>query len=120
MKVSNRQGIGAAIIPIAPGQERDLWGSARHIKSEHAGPVSRAGLILALQMISDAVENISDVEGALDFIEPVFSYQVVAARPEQILRTVMTALTEGNIEPAIDWFDEHFAFQRLWQPPKED
>jgi hypothetical protein len=71
--------IGAAIIPIAPGQERDLWGLARHIKSEHAGPVSRAGLILALQMISDAVENISDVEGALDFIEPVFSAQVAVS-----------------------------------------
>jgi hypothetical protein len=71
--------IGAAIIPIAPGQEFDLWSLARCIKSGHAGPVSRAGLSLALQMISDAVANISDVAGALDFIAPVFAYQVAVS-----------------------------------------
>jgi hypothetical protein len=71
--------IGAALIPIAPGQETDLWNLARRIKSAHAGPVSRAGLTLALQMISDAVGNISDVAGALDFIEPVFAYQVAVS-----------------------------------------
>jgi hypothetical protein len=71
--------IGAAIIPIAPGQEFDLWSLARCIKSEHAGPVSRAGLSLVLQMISDAVANISDVAGALDFIAPVFAYQVAVS-----------------------------------------
>jgi hypothetical protein len=71
--------IGAAIIPVSSGQERDLWSLARHIKSEHTGPVSRAGFTLALQMISDAVVNISDVDGALDFIEPVFAYQVAVS-----------------------------------------
>src|ERR1700730_18647601 len=65
--------IGAAIIPVAPGQELDLWSLARSIKLEHAGPRSRAGLTLALQMISDAVAEISDVDGALDFIEPIFA-----------------------------------------------
>jgi hypothetical protein len=77
--------IGAAIIPITPGQEPDLWSLARRIKSEHAGPVSREGLILALQMISDAVANISDVESALDFIEPVFAYQVAVSNIGEIL-----------------------------------
>jgi len=79
--------IGAAIIPIAPGQEPDLWSLARRIKSEHAGPVSRAGLTLALQMISEAVANISDVEGALDFIEPVFAYQVAVSNIGELLYT---------------------------------
>jgi hypothetical protein len=77
--------IGAAIIPIAPGQEFDLWSLARRIKREHAGPVSRAGLTLALQMISDAVANLSDVAAALDFIEPVFAYQVAVSNVGELL-----------------------------------
>jgi hypothetical protein len=77
--------IGAAIIPIAPGLEPDLWSLARRIKSEHAGPVSREGLILALQMISDAVANIADVQSALDFIEPVFAYQVAVSNLGELL-----------------------------------
>jgi hypothetical protein len=77
--------IGAAIIPIAPGQEFDLWILARHIKSAHAGPVSRPGLTLALQMISDAVANISDVRSALDFIEPVFAYHVGVSNVGELL-----------------------------------
>ena len=78
--------IGAAIIPVAPGQELDLWSLARRIKSEHAGPRSRSGLTLALQMISDAVAEISDVDGALDFIEPVFAYQVAVSNVGELLR----------------------------------
>jgi hypothetical protein len=85
--------IGAAIIPIAPGQELDLWNLARRIKSEHAGPRSRAGLTLALQVISDAVAKISDVEGALDFIEPVFAYQVAVSNIGELLC--------GGKEPAV-------------------
>jgi hypothetical protein len=85
--------IGAAIIPIAPGQEFDLWSLARHIKSEHAGPVSRAGLTVALQMISDAVANISDVADALDFIEPAFAYQVAVSNIGELL--------SASKEPAI-------------------
>jgi hypothetical protein len=77
--------IGAAIIPVSPGQERDLWSLARRIKSEHTGPVSRPGFTLALQMISDAVANISDVDGALDFIEPVFAYQVAVSNIGELL-----------------------------------
>jgi hypothetical protein len=57
--------IGAAIIAIAPEWGGDLWSLARRIKSEHAGPASRVGLTVALQIISDAVANISDVEDAL-------------------------------------------------------
>jgi len=68
--------IGAAIIPVAAEQGLDLWDLARYIKAEHAGPTSRAGLTAALQMISDAVANMSDIESALDFIDPVFAYQV--------------------------------------------
>jgi hypothetical protein len=78
--------IGAAIIPVAPGQELDLWSLARSIKLEHAGPRSRAGLTLALQMISDAVTEISDVDGALDFIEPIFAYQVAVSNVGELLR----------------------------------
>ena len=78
--------IGAAIIPVAPGQELDLWSLARSIKLEHAGPCSRAGLTLALQMISDAVAEISDVDGALDFIEPIFAYQVAVSNVGELLR----------------------------------
>jgi hypothetical protein len=77
--------IGAAIIPVAAGEERDLWSLARRIKSEHAGPRSRSGLSLALQMISDAVAAISDVDEALDFIEPVFAYQVAVSNVGQPL-----------------------------------
>jgi hypothetical protein len=78
--------IGAAIIPVAAGQELDLWSLARSIKLEHAGPRSRAGLTLALQMISDAVTEISDVDGALDFIEPIFAYQVAVSNVGELLR----------------------------------
>jgi hypothetical protein len=78
--------IGAAIIPVAPGQELDLWSLARSIKLEHAGPCSRAGLTLALQMISDAVAEISDVDGALDFIEPIFAYQVAVSNVGELQR----------------------------------
>jgi hypothetical protein len=46
------------------------------IKAEHAGPTSRAGLTFALQMISNAVANMPVIEGALDFIDPVFAYHV--------------------------------------------
>jgi hypothetical protein len=77
--------IGAAILPITSGPDHDLWSLARHIKSEHAGPVSRAGLTLALQMISDAVADISDVDSALDFIEPVFAYQVAVSNIGEVL-----------------------------------
>jgi hypothetical protein len=91
--------IGAAIIPIAPGQQFDLWSLARHIKSEHAGPVSRAGLTLALQMISDAVANISDVRGALDFIEPVFAYHVGVSNVGEVL----SASKESAIRIASIW-----------------
>ena len=77
--------IGATIIPVAPGEELDLWSLARRIKSEHAGPRSRSGLTLALQMISDAVAEISDVDGALDFIEPVFAYQVAVSNVGELL-----------------------------------
>ncbi|WP_035351906.1 phthiocerol/phthiodiolone dimycocerosyl transferase family protein [Edaphobacter aggregans] len=77
--------IGAAIIPVTPGQELDLWSLARRIKSEHAGPRSRSGLTLALQMISDAVSEVSDVNGALDFIEPVFAYQVAVSNVGEFL-----------------------------------
>jgi hypothetical protein len=79
--------IGAAIIPIAPGLEFDLWSLARRIKSEHAGPVSRAGLTVGLQMISDAVANVSDVLGALDFIEPTFAYQVAVSNVGELCST---------------------------------
>ena len=68
--------IGAAIIPVAAEPGLDLWSLARYLKAEHAGPTSRAGLTSALQMISDAVANMSDIESALDFIDPVFAYQV--------------------------------------------
>src|SRR5215470_17042264 len=68
--------IGAAIIPVAAEPGLDLWTLARDLKAEHAGPTSRAGLTSALQMISDAVANMSDIESALDFIDPVFAYQV--------------------------------------------
>jgi hypothetical protein len=78
--------IGAAIIPVAPGQELDLWSLARSIKLEHAGPRSRAGLTLALQMISDAVTEISDVDGALDFIESIFACQVAVSNVGELLR----------------------------------
>jgi Condensation domain len=78
--------IGAAIIPVAPGQELDLWSLARRIKSEHAGPRSRPGLTLALQMISDAITEISDVDGALDFVKPVFAYQVAVSNVGELLR----------------------------------
>jgi hypothetical protein len=77
--------IGATIIPVAPGEELDLWSLARRIKSEHADPRSRSGLTLALQMISDAVAEISDVDGALDFIEPVFAYQVAVSNVGELL-----------------------------------
>jgi len=91
--------IGAAIIPIAPGQEFDLWRLARRIKSEHAGPVSRAGLTLALQMISDAVATISDVGGALDFIEPVFAYQIAVSNVGELL----SASKESAIQITSMW-----------------
>lgn len=68
--------IGAAIIPVAAEPGLDRWSLARHIKAEHAGPTSRAGLTSALQMISDAVASMSHIESALDFIDPVFAYQV--------------------------------------------
>jgi len=68
--------IGAAIIPVAAEPGLDLWTLARDLKAEHAGPTSRAGLTAALQMISDAVGNMSDIESALDFIDHVFAYQV--------------------------------------------
>jgi hypothetical protein len=68
--------IGAAIILVAAEQSVDLWSLARYIKSEHVGPCSRAGLTFALQTISDAVADMSDTESALDFIDPVFAYQV--------------------------------------------
>jgi hypothetical protein len=77
--------IGAAIIPVAPEHELDLWSLARRIKSEHASPRSRSGLTLALQMISNAVTEISDVDGALDFIEPVFAYQVAVSNVGELL-----------------------------------
>jgi len=77
--------IGAAIIPVAPGQEFDFWSLGRHIKSEHAGPVSRTGLTLALQMVNDAVANIVDVDDALGFIEPVFAYRVAVSNIGEIL-----------------------------------
>jgi Condensation domain len=91
--------IGAAIIPIAPGQEFDLWRLARRVNSEHAGPVSRAGLTLALQMISDAVANISNVRSALDFIEPVFAYQVAVSNVGELL----SASKESAIRIAGMW-----------------
>jgi len=68
--------IGAAIIPVPAEQGFDLWSLARHIKAGHAEPTSRAGLTSALQLISDAVANMSDIESALDFIDPVFAYRV--------------------------------------------
>ena len=68
--------IGAAIIPVPAEADRDPWRLARHIKAEHAGPTSRAGLAAALGMISDAVANVADVDGALDFVDPVFAYEV--------------------------------------------
>jgi len=68
--------IGAAVIPVAAEPGLDLWTLARYLKAEHAGPTSRAGLTSTLQMISDAVANMSDIESALDFIDPVFAYQV--------------------------------------------
>lgn len=37
-------------------------------------------------MISDAVADISDVEGALDFIEPAFAYQVAVSNVGELLR----------------------------------
>jgi hypothetical protein len=77
--------IGATIIPVAPEQELDLWSLARRIKSEHAGPRSRSGLTLALQMITNAVTEISDVDGALDFIEPVFAHQVAVSNVGELL-----------------------------------
>jgi hypothetical protein len=91
--------IGAAIIPIAPGQELDLWNLARRIKSEHAGPSSRAGLTLALQMISDATANISDVGGALDFIEPVFAYQIAVSS----IRELLCAAKEPAVRITSTW-----------------
>jgi hypothetical protein len=75
--------IGAAIIPIAPRSAIFVLGLAYQVRAH--GPVSRTALILALQMISDAVENISDFEGALDFIEPVFLYQVAVSNVGELL-----------------------------------
>jgi hypothetical protein len=76
-----------------------------------------AGLILALQMISDAVENISDVEGALDFIEPVFSYQVAVSNVGELLSAgkepAVRITSMGSIEfarvrrGAAHWRDHH-------------
>jgi hypothetical protein len=77
--------LARSIIPVTPGQELDLWSLARSIKLEHAGPRSRADLTLALQMISDAVAEISDVDGALDFIEPIFAYQVAVSNVGELL-----------------------------------
>ena len=59
--------IGAAIIPVAAESGLHQWRLARCIKAEHAGPTSRAGLTFALQMISNAVANMPDIESALDF-----------------------------------------------------
>jgi phthiocerol/phthiodiolone dimycocerosyl transferase-like enzyme len=81
--------IGAVIIPIAPEWGGDLWSLARRIKSEHAGPASRVGLTVALQIISDAVANISDVEDALDFVEPVFAYQIAVSNIGEITEAVV-------------------------------
>jgi hypothetical protein len=68
--------IGAAIIPVAGEPGLYPWNLARHIKAEHTVPTSRAGLTSALQTISDAVANMPDRESALDFIDPVFAYQI--------------------------------------------
>jgi hypothetical protein len=50
-------------------------------------------------MISDATANISDVGGALDFIEPVFAYQIAVSS----IRELLCAAKEPAVRITSTW-----------------